>query len=294
MAKEKKSSLFKARSNRNKNNVRLLFSYDVSFIVFDVETTGKDAKVDEIVELSAIKYNIKNGEAHEEKTIDIFIKPSFWMDEEVINIHHITNEFLEDKPREDEVFADIKELFGENSILIGYNTQFDIDFLKALYRRQGEEFKYQIMLDVLEMSRDLVFDAENYQLETIVKMYHLEDDITFHSSIDDVRATARLLFTFKNEYDKIIDTPKETIVCNFSYWWKGRNKYQRGIYFDTNFGRIYFNTYRKVWCSSTCDFSVADVDAFERAVCKRAGIKFAEFSKLTEKKYNELKKERKI
>ena len=282
MAKEKAKSrvTYKARSNRNRNNVKLLFSLEnVPFIIFDTETTGKDAKVDEIVELSAIKYLVKNGTAEAIDEMDIYIKPSFFMEEDVINIHHITNEFLEDKPTEDVLFPQIKAFFGANSILLGYNTQFDIDMMKALYTRQGEEFDYQIMLDVLEMARDLVFDADNYKLETIVKIYNLEDEITFHRSIDDVKATARLLFTFKNEYDKIVDVPKETIICNYSYWWKGFNKQQMGIYFDTNFGKIYFNTYRKVWCSSTCNFEIADIDAFERAVLNRAGLKFAEFSK---------------
>lgn len=290
--------MYTARSSRNRNNCNTLFEKGEGFYfyVFDTETTGLDPKCDYIVQLSALKYNIKDHAPVLLEEFDIYMRPPFLMDEEVISKHGITNEFLEDKPSEDKVFDKIKKFFGNQSILVAYNGTFDINMMNALYHRQGCEFKYQVMLDVLDMARDLVTDSDKYNLETIAKKYGLDEDIKFHCSLDDCRATARLLFTFYNEYKQQgnPNIKKETIIVNYSYYWKGFNKSQTGIYFDTNFGRIWLNTVSKRWCSTVADLNLLDIDSFEKGICQKAGLSFNELAKLTPKKFEALKKERKI
>lgn len=295
---EKKKVTYKCRSSRNRTNCLLLFDKGegYEFIVLDTETTGKDCKIDYIVEFSAIKYKVVEHKPVEIDRIDLFIKPPFLMDQEVIKIHGITNEFLEDKPSETDVFEYIKSFLGKTPIIAAYNGDFDIGFINEVYERNKENFSYQILLDVLEMARDLVGDdTEKKNLETVVKYYGLDDDIRFHNGFDDVRATSRLLFTFYQEYKKLPPIPpRETIILNFSYWWKGMNKFQRGIYFNTNFGIIYLSPFQKCWCSTDVDLSTVDIDSFEKGICQRAGIKFPELARMTEKKYKKLKEERKI
>lgn len=293
-----KKITYKCRSSRNRNNCLLLFEKGegYEFIVLDTETTGKDSKVDYIVEFSAIKYKVENHLPVEIDKIDVFIKPPFLMEEDVIKVHGITNEFLEDKPTEKNIFEDINNFLGANPIIAAYNGEFDIGFIDAMYKRQKEKFSYQILLDVLEMARDLVGeDTEKKNLETVVKYYGLDDDIRFHNGFDDVRATSRLFFTFYQEYKKIPPRVSgDTIIVNYSYFWKGMNKFQRGIYFNTNFGKIYLSTFQKCWCSTDVDLSTVDIDSFERGICQRAGISFVELARMTQKKFDELKKERKI
>lgn len=296
--KKEKKKTYKCRSSRNRINCLLLFEKGegMEFIVLDTETTGKDNKIDYIVEFSAIKYKVVNHNPIEIDTIDVYIKPPFLMDDEVIGIHGITNEFLEEEPMEKDVFDYIADFMGDNPIIAAYNGEFDIGFIQAMYKRQKKEFHYQIHLDVLEMARDLLGDeTEKKNLETVVKFYGLDEGIQFHKGIDDVKATARLFFTFYQEYKKLpAIMPRETIIVNYSYFWKGLNKFQRGLYFNTNFGKIYLSTFQKCWCSTDVDLSTVDIDTFERGICQRAGVTFTELARLTEKKYEALKKEKKI
>lgn len=43
-------------------------------------------------------------------------------------------------------------------------------------------------------------EVQNHKLETISKYFGIDEGITFHSSIDDVEATARLLLLFYTMY----------------------------------------------------------------------------------------------
>ncbi len=291
--------MYKARSQRGRNNCITLFEGldGIEFIVFDTETTGLDKKVDYIVQLSAIKYRITNHVMNQIDELNIYIKPPFYMDQKVIDVHHITNEFLQDKPSEDIVIDSVTEFFGSAPVIAGYNSNFDIGMMEAMYKRCRKEFKYVVHLDVLQMARDIVNpdETEDYKLGTITKLYDLDDGITFHDSLMDVKATARLLGVFYNEYKKNgSDIPKRTLTVNYMYFWNGFNKSQKGLYVDTNMGKIYFSTFHKYWCSTAVDLSQFDITALEKGILAKTGLSFEEFSKLTEAKFNKLKEQGKI
>ena len=290
-------AMSKARSTRHMRNcIRLFEGKDgLEFIVFDVESTGLNNKVDYIVELAAMRCKIINNAAVITDELDVFIKPPFMMDKKVIDIHGISNEFLQDKPDETEVIEQIKSFFGPYPIIIGYNVPFDIGMVEAMYKRCNCEFKYEVALDVLDMARDIVKqgETEDYTLSTITKSYGLDDKITFHSAIDDVRATVRILNVFYQEYKKKIEkgafSRKEIVYVNYIYFWEGFNKNQKGIYLNTNLGKIYLSTYQKCWCSSEVDLNRVDIDKMESEVISRTGLPFVELSKMTEKKWENIK-----
>ena len=290
--------IYKSRSNKLAKTCLLLFRQGTTFFVVDCETTGRDYKTDYIIELSALKYNLVNGEPVLADELDLYMKPPFLIEEDVIKIHNITNEFLADKPDESELFPIIDKFFGENIIFVGYNGEFDFNFINALYKRQGREFKIQINLDVLDMARDIVGDdAPNHKLQTISEHYGLSSDITFHRAIDDIKATARLLFVFYEEYKKkesFFNVPKDRLIINAAWFWDGFKKEQKGIYFNTNVGKIWFCTYNKTWCSSEVDLSKYDLDEVENYLSNKTGLTFKDFAKLTKRTFGNLQMEGKI
>lgn len=287
--------MYRARNLKNRKNCMLLFEgkEGLQFIVFDTETTGKDPASSYIVELAAIKCEIKNHTAVEIDRMDMYIKPPMPMQQAVIDIHHITNEFLEDKPSEDDAFEEIKTFFEEKPIVVGHNIEFDINMIKAMYNRNNTEFTPAIALDTLEMARDLVFgkDVENYKLGTLTELFGLDIGLTFHNALDDVTATLRLLNVFYNEYKNLppVEIKQRVYVNRISYW-KGYNKNQMGIYLETNLGKMYFSTNQKAWFSSTIDLEMIDIDHLEKEVLTKMELSsLKEFGRLTEKKFNELK-----
>ena len=66
-------------------------------IVFDTETSGVKPSKDYIVQLSARKFKNEGGELILKDKRNIYIRPPFFLDKKNIDIHGITNEFLQDK-----------------------------------------------------------------------------------------------------------------------------------------------------------------------------------------------------
>ena len=97
-------------------------------IILDTETTGLDPKDGHrIVEIGCIE--LVNRQLTD-RTFHVYINPEREIDQEVIDVHGITNEFLADKPN----FAGIADEFVEfirDAELIAHNASFDINFLDS-------------------------------------------------------------------------------------------------------------------------------------------------------------------
>lgn len=226
-------------------------SYD-SVIVFDTETTGFNAEKDRIIQLSGQKYRIENGELILSEEFDHYINPERTLPSKITEITGITDEMLNEAKTEDELFEEIKEFFGTFP-LVAYNSGFDCRFMTAMYLRHGCEFSPAIVLDVLEMARDIVKKNEtaNFKLETMATLYGVNADLTFHNSMDDVTATARLLQIFYNEYKDrealgaMLLPTKRAKIFGMHYWpgFKGMSR----IYLQTNLGTFYYDIRSKSW-----------------------------------------------
>ncbi len=286
--------MFYARNTRNQRNcIKLIDKKEGrTFIIFDTETTGLDPNKDYIVELAAQKYQVINGNPQLLEELDMYIRPPFEMDSKVIDVHHITNEFLKKYPEESDVFGEIEEFFGQFPILIGYNVGFDIGMLDAMYERQGKtRIIPETVLDVMEMGYDLLRGKEfpDHKLGTLVRALGLDVGLKFHNALDDTTATYRLLMYCHEEYKKIVNKKREQIFINNMHFWKGKRKEQTGMYLRTNLGKMYYSNFGKCWCSSEIDLSTVDIDALEQDVTFKTGITMKEFGRMTEKKFTELK-----
>lgn len=265
-------------------------------IVFDTETSGVKPSKDYIVQLSARKFKNEGGELILKDKRNIYIRPPFFLDKKNIDIHGITNEFLQDKQTEEDAFSEIQEFFGENALLVGYNVDFDIDMLRGMYKRQKTELKFWYKLDVLEMARDILYgkEIEDYSLSTLIRHLGLDSGITFHQADDDVLATWRLMEYCYNEYKELRKTQPsslEHVYINSIYFWKGYNKFQQGVYLNTSLGKMYYSTFQKAWFSSNINLERVDIDAIEREVLIRMGIDSnKELGKMTARKFENIKK----
>ncbi|PIE25357.1 MAG: DNA polymerase III subunit epsilon [Neptuniibacter caesariensis] len=103
-------------------------------IVLDTETTGLEpAEGHNIIEIGCVEMFNRRLTG---KTYHQYIKPDREVDAEAMQVHGITNEFLEDKPKFHEVMEEFIE-FVRGAELIIHNAAFDIGFLDTELERNN-------------------------------------------------------------------------------------------------------------------------------------------------------------
>ena len=79
------------------------------FIAFDVETTGLNPKEERIIELGAVLF--ENGQAVQK--FNTLVNAEVEVSEFISNLIHITNEMLENQPREEKAYKMFQEFMKE-------------------------------------------------------------------------------------------------------------------------------------------------------------------------------------
>ena len=162
-----------------------------NFIVVDTETTGLSARQDQIVELTAVKF--ESWEPVEMFTT--LINPGIPIPEEASSIHGITDEMVKDAPKIAAVIKSFDEFIGKKN-LVGHNLPFDLGFLDYA---GSEYFSVQRMYyDTLYLAKLLDLNVSNNKLTTLCEYYSIRDNSTAHRSASDALATGIL-------FQKLVD-----------------------------------------------------------------------------------------
>ena len=153
-------------------------------IIFDTETTGMFrgdrndvAKGHYIVELGAIKIQDRRPTGEE---LHLFFKPKIKMDEEVIRIHQITNEFLADKPTFAEQLSIIEAFFNDPEVdeIIAHTIAFDQCFMNTELKRAKSKLKLIeprfVITDSLKIARANLKDIKKHNLDALCKYYNID------------------------------------------------------------------------------------------------------------------------
>lgn len=179
----------KQTRNKGKN----LFELPETYVVIDIETTGLSPKYDEIIELSAVK--VSKHEIIED--FSTLVKPEsvyidddgseYYVDEFITNLTGITNDMLEKAP----LFADVADKFLSfvgDSIVIGHNINFDINFIyDNVLDYIGIEFSNDYC-DLLRISRKLFPNFRNHKLSTLSQEFGIKQHQA-HRGLNDCLTT---------------------------------------------------------------------------------------------------------
>jgi DNA polymerase III epsilon subunit family exonuclease len=160
---------------------------DIPISAIDFETTGLDPNTDaEICEVGVAI--IKERRIVDEYSS--FVRIVGEMPFEAYQVHGISDEDLEDAPSLKTVMDEFLEI-TKNSIFIAHNRDFDLSFLNIALTKIGCNEIDKPFLDLLEITRKLLPDLENYKLITIANS--LKIDVSgLHRALGDARTTAEV------------------------------------------------------------------------------------------------------
>ena len=148
-------------------------------IVLDTETTGLEPSAGHrIIEIGCVELVERKLTGN---TFHHYINPERVVDDGAIEVHGITNEFLEDKPYFADIYDDFLK-FVQGAELIIHNAPFDVGFLNheiaLLEKSSGRSLKkledYCTILDTLKMARDMHPGQKN-TLDALCKRYYIDN-----------------------------------------------------------------------------------------------------------------------
>ena len=159
------------------------------FIAFDTETTGLSPIEGRVVEIAAVKFDFSG------RIIDKFselINPGVTMPEEVIRVHHITDNMVANKPAVIEVLPRFNEFISdENNVLIAQNAIFDIGFINHEAIRYDLKLPRNPIIDQIDITRIAFPHLVSYSLENVCRNFGLVD-VQSHRAMSDAMLVMKL------------------------------------------------------------------------------------------------------
>jgi DNA polymerase-3 subunit epsilon len=161
---------------------------EVTFCVFDVETTGTSPADAAICEIGAVK--VRGGECL--GTFSTLVNPGLPIPPQITYLTGITEAMVAPAPPIEAVLPSFAAFAGD-AVLVGHNVRFDMGFLRAALERAGYEPPANPVVDTCALARRLVRDeVPNLRLGTLAERLRLPHRPT-HRALDDALATVDLL-----------------------------------------------------------------------------------------------------
>ncbi|MDB5219354.1 MAG: polymerase alpha subunit, partial [Myxococcaceae bacterium] len=167
--------------------------------LLDVETTGRDASVDRVVEVGIVVGRRGDVVAR----YNWLINPGIPIPAEVTAIHHITNEMVADKPRFEAVASEIANAL-KGCVPAAYNALFDRAFMMSEFSRAKSAGVAEYTdvpaltrevewLDPLVWARDLQDNEKSRSLGDVATRLGIKLE-NAHRAEDDAEAALRVLY----------------------------------------------------------------------------------------------------
>ena len=143
-------------------------------VVLDTETTGLDPEQGHrIIEIGGVE--LVNRRLTERR-LHHYLQPDREIDEGALEVHGITREFLQDKPRFADVHADILSFIADAEVII-HNAPFDVAFINHELARLGDSSPRLEdccrILDSLALARQL-HPGQRNNLDALCKRYRID------------------------------------------------------------------------------------------------------------------------
>ena len=173
------------------------------FVVVDVETTGRDPLMSEVLEIGAVR--VRGTEITDRWST--LVNPG----RPIVGhqVHGIADGDVAGAPSPQDAVRQFREFAGDATI-VGHNIGFDIGFLEAA---AGDGIRYQPgqYLDTLVIARDGYPDQESYKLGDLARFFGVQQE-TSHRALPDAEATAALLSYFGRDLPNRVHAFRDAVA----------------------------------------------------------------------------------
>ncbi|MFC5473955.1 DNA polymerase III subunit epsilon [Paraherbaspirillum soli] len=161
-------------------------------IVLDTETTGLNPRTgDRIIEIGCVELMNRRLTG---KNFHRYINPERDSEEGALAVHGLTTEFLRDKPKFAEIFAELREFVSGAEIII-HNAPFDLGFLDAEYKLLGHgPFVGDVsgVIDTLVQAKEM-YPGKRNSLDALCDRYGISNaHRTLHGALLDSELLAEV------------------------------------------------------------------------------------------------------
>ena len=173
-------------------------------VFLDTETTGlypaQGHRIIEIAAVEAINRRVTNNHFH------VYLNPDREIDAAAQEVHGITLEFLQDKPRFADVVSEFLDFVADAELVI-HNAPFDVGFLNAelgKIDRENLEKTAGNIIDTLKMAKDMRPGQRN-NLDALCRHYGIDNSKrTLHGALLDAELLAEVYMAMTRGQDSLM------------------------------------------------------------------------------------------
>lgn len=165
-------------------------TFDDTYVVFDLETTGFSSEHDRIIEIGAVKYQNRRCV----DSFSCFVNPEIPIPFRIEKLTGINDSMVIDAQTIEEVLPKFIE-FCEGAVLVAHNADFDSGFIKAKAKQVMGIDKEYTVVDTVALARVLLPQLNRYKLDTVAKAVGVSLE-NHHRAVDDADCCAGIFLKF--------------------------------------------------------------------------------------------------
>jgi len=158
----------------------------IFFTAFDFETTGLYPDKDRIIEIGAVKFNLKG----EEFRFSGLINPGVGIPSGASAVNGIYDDMVSEMPPIEEILPGFLS-FIDDTVLVAHNIGFDASFLCQSAERLGLDVPNLVCLDTIQFAKRYFKGHYSYSLGNITKSIGIDIE-NAHRAEDDAVACMQL------------------------------------------------------------------------------------------------------
>ncbi|MDD3793273.1 MAG: helicase C-terminal domain-containing protein [Candidatus Gracilibacteria bacterium] len=249
-------------------------------VCFDLETTGLDKYNDKIIEIAMIKFDENTFEIID--TYSSFVDPEREIPDIISNITNIFDSDINGAPKITDLREEILNFIGD-SVLLGHNVNFDIDF----FINNGIDVSKNAKIDTFFLANFLNFTQSSLNLEMLCSYYNIEFTGA-HRAINDVKATVELFRAQLKDFSKLKKDKKRIVYYLFSLSSDTNVKILQNLIF-TDFGeKIDLESFEKILLKNISKTEYVDEFISDENLECEDIVKFFDFPNKVEQRINQL------